>query len=163
MRRLLRILLGILLAANLAGCGISEDESRAILDRAEKAGRELSYRGIVVRRFILDGVERTTTVRVHHGTEGTRCEATLPGTNRTWSRFSKDEPEIHWLRDRDLLFASYRVVEEGVDEVAGRSACRYRLQARMPDRPCRRFWLDRETGLLLRDEGLDADGRVIEA
>jgi MucB/RseB N-terminal domain len=156
-------ILGLVLAVGIAGCGISDDESRAILDRAEKAGRELGYRGIVVRRFMLDGRERSTTVRVHHGAEGTRYEATLPGSSRTWTRFSTEEPGIHWLRDRDLLFASYRVVEEGEDLVAGRPALRYRLQARMPDRPCRRFWLDRETSLLLRDEGLDADGHVIEA
>ncbi len=163
----MRHLLGpILLATALLGvsaCGLSEDEARTILDGAERAGRENHYRGIVIRRFTLDDEERTTTVRIHHGPAGTRYEADRPGGRETWSHFSSRAPDIHWLRDRDLLLRSYRLVEEQTEVVAGRDAMRYRLKALRPDRPSRRFWLDVKTGVMLRDEGLDAAGRVIEA
>jgi len=162
MRNVLGSLILAAMLSGFAGCGISEDDARTILADAERAGRETSYRGIVVRRFTLEDEERTTTVRIHHGLSGTRYEADRPGGREAWSHFSTDAPEIHWMRDRDLLLASYRFTEQGTETVAGRETVRYLLKARLPDRPSRRFWVDRETGLMLRDEGLDADGQVYE-
>jgi hypothetical protein len=271
-----RILAPIALAALLLGsaCGPTERDARAVLEEARRAGSERSYRGIQVRRFVLDGEERTATMRIHHAPRGadlraedildpeglaekiaredgpvaralaralgspsvaprqddlaetlardvnavlgdrpladatdlagvplppdvadwveagpapdevarynrrlleaafpdeiapadggTRYEGTRPGGDGTWVHYSGRGPDVPWLSDLDLVVRSYRLLVEGEDEVAGRPAVRYRLKSRMPDRPSRRFWLDRETGLLLRDEGIDAGGRTFE-
>ena len=156
-------LVPILALLALAACGPSAEEARRVLDEAEQAGRDRSYRGIVVRTYSLDGQERTSTVRIHHAPGATLYEATLAGTDETWSHFSERSPDVHWMGQRDLLLESYDLVHEGEDRVAGRPTLRYRLRARMPDRPSRRFWLDRDTRLMLRDEGIDVAGRVFEA
>ncbi len=52
----------------------------------------------------------------------------------------------------------------GQDTVAGRGSVIVEVRApRTPSTPTRRFWIDRETGLRLRTEGVDAAGRVLSS
>ncbi|MBC8137542.1 MAG: hypothetical protein H8F28_16800 [Fibrella sp.] len=77
------------------------------------------------------------------------------------SRFTKLDKRVKELVMRlGKHLLSAQVV--GVDTVAGRTCDIVEVRAtRIPDAPTRRFWIDRETGLRLRTEEKNAQGKVL--
>ncbi|MBC7806130.1 MAG: hypothetical protein H7145_08270 [Akkermansiaceae bacterium] len=77
------------------------------------------------------------------------------------SRFTRIDKRVKELIMRlGKRFLSAQVV--GSDTVAGRVCDIVEVRAtRIPDAPTRRFWIDRETGLRLRTEEKNAQGKVL--
>ena len=62
----------------------------------------------------------------------------------------------------DELFERYEMLAEGSDRVAGHDARVFLLRPRDNLRFAQRLWAEQSTGLLLRADVLNADGRVLE-
>lgn len=131
----------------------AEAEALALLERAAQAGRRLSYSGTqYVASWGQDGSE-SALVELRHD----------PATG---SVVSGDEPvsATATLDPRMLarLSASYALAVKGPGRCTGRSASV--VEARRGDgQVAGRFWVDRRTGMLLRREVFDADGRRVRS
>jgi sigma-E factor negative regulatory protein RseB len=148
-----------------------DPEAMALLQRASMAGDTTAYQGT---QFVTSwGTHGTTTLLVdvgHLPGRGTAVEVRTtgeqPGT-RYWTRSQKratDLVQVGRVGDGALalLARNYRVSEGGRSSVAGRSALVVEAH-RGEDTIAARFWLDEQTGLVLRREVYDATGRTTSA
>ena len=148
-----------------------DTEALALLQRASIAGDTTAYQGT---QFVTSWAENgTTTLLVdvgHVPGRGTAVEVRgtgdQPGT-RYWSRSrdrATDLVQVGQAGDGALALLSrnYRVAAGGRSTVAGRSALVVEAH-RGWDTIAARFWLDEETGLVLRREVYDAEGQTTSA
>ncbi|MQA06174.1 MAG: hypothetical protein GEV07_26805 [Streptosporangiales bacterium] len=136
----------------------SEHEAVELLTKAAKAANRTAYRGVQEVRAWYGRSGCTQTLRVHHvpgrGTEITAASGTGAGrVTNVPDGLSAATPQLQ------LLTANYRVVRAGVASIAGRLA--EIVDAKSAAGEVRaRYWLDRATGLLLRRDVFDEDGRL---
>jgi sigma-E factor negative regulatory protein RseB len=171
--------------AGQAGAGevqLSSGESAAAaaLARAERAPRTVAYEGV---QFVSSwGSRRTTSMLVevrHWPAKGTAVRIRGSEGQPVREVFQGDPGDASGgvaqigQGPLGLLAANYDVVSDGDGRVAGRSAqvvAVLRQGAVGPRSPplgresaAARFWIDRETGLLLRREVYDSRGATVRA
>jgi sigma-E factor negative regulatory protein RseB len=147
-----------------------DPDAMALLERASTASDATAYQGT---QFVTSwGTHGTTTLLVdvgHLPGRGTAVEVRStgeqPGT-RYWTRSQKratDLVQVGQVGDGALALLSrnYRVSEGGRAAVAGRPA--QIVEAHREDSIAARFWLDEQTGLVLRREVYDVNGRTTSA
>jgi len=152
-------------------------EARRLLYRMVRADRTVKYIG----REIIVSRGRTMEMQVRFDPQrGMRRESVAPSgdlviddTKRSWfvsqrsRRVFESESALASLLSlwRDLLrtpFSQLRTERLGEDTVAGRTADILLVApAEGTPGPSRRFWIDRETGLRLRMEEKDPEGRIV--
>ena len=148
-----------------------DPEALALLQRASTASDTTAYQGT---QFVTTWAEHgTTTLLVdvgHLPGRGTAVEVRgtgeKPGT-RYWARSrdrATDLVQVGQAGDGALALLSrnYRVVAGGRSSVAGRPVLVVEAH-RGWDTIAARFWLDEETGLVLRREVYDEDGQTTSA
>ena len=130
----------------------SEARAVALLEQAVQAGRRLTWSGTHYAASWRDGSTWSALVELRHD----------PRSGRVETRGDSDEPAVAAtpvLDPRMLrrLAASYDVSVSGDGRCAGRDAAV--IDARRTDGALAgRFWVDRETGVLLRREVFDERG-----
>ncbi|MDA2810020.1 hypothetical protein O4J56_05165 [Nocardiopsis sp. RSe5-2] len=138
------------------------DDAMGVLRRAAKAAREQPYEGVqAISTTGPAGTEHRLVEVEHVPGAGLRVglvadaggEHPLP-PGRSSAFPALDEAML------DALAENYRVIGAGDGEVAGRSA-RIVEALRADGSAAGRFWVDRESGLPLRRESVDADGRPV--
>jgi outer membrane lipoprotein-sorting protein len=149
-----------------------------LVQRMSRAERTQAY---LAREVVQERNGRQERWVKHDPKRGTRRESVTPGGEvlidnhkRSWvflpreKRFLERESEQPRLRQieettlRRLRTGEWEVVLQGTDQIAGRPALVVRLQPkRGSEAPSYRLWLDKETGLRLRWEQQDADGRIL--
>lgn len=179
MRRLAVCLLlggvsGALIAPALAGpvggtAAIGDQSGLRLLEQAASSGQRLSWHGTQYVSFWSEDGSTSALVEVSHvagegsvlsvaptpGNEGSRVfhgEETAAATDATG--FSPTTLQ--------LLTKKYELVVEGPARVAGRQADIVAVRRRGAS-PLLRFWLDRDTRLVLRRESFDTDGRTLSS
>lgn len=149
-----------------------EDRALVLLERAAKASRRVPYQGLqFVSTWSTSGAT-SVLVRIQHLPEhGTEVEVFDTATDRGHRTYESDSSYTDTTpaglggiggAALGLLARNYRVSLEGKAKVAGRLVAI--VKARRPDgsvAAC--FWLDRESGLMLRRQVYDRDGRVMRA
>jgi len=144
-------------------------EARSLLDHAVEAAATTSYSGV---QFVSAWSSSGTTSEVvdvdHEPGRGTtvRTDGTLASPARSMTLADAGTPSIDQTGGVGLLMSHYSLSVVGEDEVAGRPADV--VVARRPGAPATapdaaRFWLDRESGLVLRREVYDRRGRTTRA
>jgi sigma-E factor negative regulatory protein RseB len=129
-----------------------------LLERSAGAARTVAYTGEIV---VQDGGETVTTTLVRVPGRGTVSTSSADGAEPVFAPDGRSGSFADEGRQLDLLGINYRVLREaGLDTtVAGRPA--EAVVAVDGDGVlAARYWLDAETGLLLRKELLDDEGAV---
>lgn len=152
-------------AAPAAGVS-GEEEALTQLARSGAAPADTAYRGVRFLSAWTAGGASTMLVHVEHSPGGGTVVNTVgahPGRDGTAFRLRAGSNSRGLARvTLELLAAQYRLALVDTAPVAGRSA--YVIEVRRGDRSLAgRFWVDRETGLLLRREIRDRRGRVVRA
>jgi sigma-E factor negative regulatory protein RseB len=172
---LLALLLGIAAGAapprqpvSWAGGVPSDARALALLERASQAPATVAYRGV---QFVSAWSERGSTSLVvdvdHRPGYGTTVHTSATTENAAAETFVPDngtEPSvIGGGTALQRLDSNYTIVMAGRRSVSGRAADL--VEARWPGsgRPAARFWLDAATGLVLRREVYDENGRTTRA
>jgi len=152
-------------------------DARRLLYRMVRADRTIKYTG----REIVVARGKTVEMQVRFDPErgmrresvGASGDIVVDDTKRSWfvspasKRVFESESALASLlsRWRDLLrtpFSQLRTERQGEDTVAGRSAeILLVAPAEGTPGPSRRFWIDKETGLRLRMEEKDPEGRIV--
>jgi hypothetical protein len=141
-----------------------EAAAMVLLVDAAQASRTLAYTGTQYVATWGPAATSTTVVEVRHAPgSGTRVRTTAetdPGDPVVLPSGELDERLLEVMRDRYVL----RLAGEG--RCTGRAASV--VEAHRPDDDggsavAGRFWVDQETGLLLRREVFDADGRRLRS
>ncbi|WP_396452164.1 sigma-E factor regulatory protein RseB domain-containing protein [Actinomadura sp.] len=138
----------------------SDPGAVGLLRAAADAAQRVPYQG---RRFLTTwNRDRSATSRVsvtHRPGEGIRYRSGTSGAGYRPESAAGDT--TGFTRDTlALLTRNYSVVRAGDSVVCGRAA--RVVEARRPDgSPAGRFWIDRETGLMLHRELIDATGRPV--
>jgi outer membrane lipoprotein-sorting protein len=153
------------------------------LFRAIGADREVSYRGTQETELVAGGEARRSRTRVlHRAPDLHRIEYLAPrdlaglvvqdegGFLRILNAAGALVRAAHpWqpgagpgLRERRLLLLrmNYRLDILGQETVVGRPADVVTLKPKAAGNPWRKLWIDRETAVVLRNEGYDAAGRL---
>lgn len=131
----------------------AEAEALALLERAAQAGRRLSYSGTQYVASWRDGQSDSALVELSHD----------PATGSTVRGGEAVSPTAT-LDPRMLtrLAASYALVVRGPGRCTGRSASV--VEARRGDgQVSGRFWVDRDSGMLLRREVFDGAGQRVHS
>jgi len=174
--------LGLVLALLAGGALAGEHSAQAWLERVNSALRELDYTGTFVYRY--DG--SMETLRIWHqarpdGGERERLHS-LTGDAReilrdgdTITRILPDSKSVvvdrreatnplNDLLPKDItsLRPYYRLQLAGQGRVAGREAVRVRIEPKDEARYGYTFWIDRDSGLLLRSDLHGDGGEVLE-
>ncbi len=152
-------------------------DARRLLYRMVRADRTVKYTGreiVVARGKTIEMQVRFDPERgMRRESVGTSGDIVVDDTKRSWfvspgsKRVFESESALASLlsRWRDLLrtpFSQLRTERQGEDTVAGRSAeILLVAPAEGTPGPSRRFWIDKETGLRLRMEEKDPDGRIL--
>ncbi len=178
-----KILLTLLLLLPVQAAHPAADEAMAELLRMNRAAAELSYEGI----FVAVSNGRVEAMQVAHqvgdmmmmkerlfALSGAPREI-VRDEDRVWCFIPDKATGVHEYRqasesgfprilpdDLARLTAHYRFETGGMDRIAGRSARQVRILPRDEYRYGYGLWADEETGLMLRSDLLDGDGRVIE-
>jgi sigma-E factor negative regulatory protein RseB len=181
-----RLALGLLVGTLLAVPGLAAADAptplaEQVLRRALAADDRQSYTGTMVLYTWATGRGDATVVRVRHRAPGqSRLEylgagqepyliIVDDGTHRwhyhpedgtafvgaSQGRFS-DAPD----QSLSLLRHNYHLQPNGTGEIAGRLVDVVELVPRGCGRPAQRFWVDRETGVILRTEQYRLDGSL---
>lgn len=147
----------------------SDPAALALLDRAALAARATAYQGV---QFVATwDAEQTTTMVVdveHLPGQGTVVQVRSTAGQPARSVFTPDRgnPVAGDLAvaggPTGLLARNYAVRTDGAGSVAGRPADVVAVR-RPAGSLAARFWLDQETGLLLRRETYDSQGRTLRA
>ncbi|MFZ5849935.1 MAG: sigma-E factor regulatory protein RseB domain-containing protein [Actinomycetota bacterium] len=147
----------------------SDPAALALLDRAALAARSTAYRGV---QFVATwDPEQTTTMVVdveHLPGQGTAVQVRSTAGQPARSVFTPDRgnPVAGDLAvaggPTGLLARNYAVRADGTGAVAGRPADVVAVR-RPTGSLAARFWLDQESGLLLRRETYDSQGRTLRA
>ena len=134
----------------------ADDEAAAVdlLTRAMRVAKTTAYRGVQKVQAWTGGRECTQTLEVSNlPGRGTYVRAEDGGS------LANAEPDGSTTRPRlRLLTDNYTVLRAGVAKVAGRWA--HIVDAKAATHVQARYWLDRATGLMLRREVFDGDGRL---
>ncbi len=165
MRRLVLVAVGTgLLLAGLPALASSEPavptaaaerDALALLGRAARAGRSLSYSGTQYVASWREGATGATLVEVAH-VPGHAAVVTAPPTAGDPTVLLTATAALD-PRLVELLAASYDLVLGDSARCTGRTASV--VEAVRDGRVAGRFWLDQASGLLLRREVYDAEGR----
>ncbi len=165
---------GLLLLLALPSLLLAED-AREHLERMSSAARELNYTGTFV--YLSEG--RLQGMRILHDVDGQGREReriiALSGPTLESIRHDDEVTRIGATRVSATAqapiqppktvarFADFYRIELGEDDrVAGREARHIRILPRDHERYARHYWVDADSGLLLRAELHDGDGRVVE-
>jgi sigma-E factor negative regulatory protein RseB len=162
--------------------GSRQQEALQWLQRVAMATQNLSYSGTFVYR---NGSQSETSRIVHFSSEGRQKEKleVLDGSPREVIR-ENDEVKCYLPESRLMIVEQrsarrtfpalppgslaglgehYSVRKGGTARVAGYDSQIVRLEPRDPWRYGHQFWVERETGLLLKAEMFDARGEVLES
>ena len=165
-----------------AAAGTATDDAKAWLLRIRDAADKRNYQGTLV---ISAGGEVSSS-RVEHYYDGQGTFERVDGLDGERRRSLRHDEQLQtlWPANRvaliehrealrpfpalpgsghEQIFASYEVKLDGQDRVAGHAARVLLLQPRDEARFAQRLWADTDSGLLLRSEVLDAQGRVLES
>lgn len=157
-------------------------DARAWLARIHAAANQGNYQGTMV--FSAGGM--LSSSRVAHFAVGAESYERLEALDGRLQRVYRHNDAVHtlWPQARiavverrtplTRLPSSMQTVEpraleqyalqaDGSDRVAGRQALVFRLQPRDAHRYAQRLWIDRDSGLMLRADVIDAEGRVLES
>jgi hypothetical protein len=156
----LLLVLGLVTLCPSSAAAQGDDESAALLllRRAMVAASTLSFQGVQVDATWTVSGMTTRMIDVRQG--GGIRSMSVHGAGRT-SRMTTSLPVRAPGQAVDLmalLAGAYTLSLAGTDEVAGRSA--RMVVVRRDSRVAARLWLDDDTGLLLRQEVWDAEGRL---
>lgn len=143
-----------------------ESGALGLLAESNEAATGVPYRGL---RFVSQWSSAGATtflVRVRHlPSRGTAVRVVGGGADDASVRYQRPSaPRLNAGGGRvlDLLGKNYELAVAGSGTVAGRPS--HVVQARRRDGSlAARFWLDRDTGLMLRREVRDRHGRVVQA
>ncbi len=147
---------------------IGDDTGTALLERAAAAAEELDYQGTQFVAFWAESGSTSAIVEVSHvAGEGSVMRMEPTPQNPAGAVFRSGgtgAPEVVGFDPATLglLTRNFETAITGGDTVAGRAVDIVAVR-RPGDSPVARFWLDRETGLVLRRESLDGDGRTLRA
>lgn len=142
------------------------DDGLALLERAARAARDLSYTGTQMVSFWSETGASSALIDITHvGGQGLLLRVAPTPQNPGGAIYddeSGEVPEVVGFANGTLrlLGSHYEVDVEGSGEVAGRGA-QVVVVSRPGSSPAARFWLDSATGLALRREVLDGAGRTI--
>ena len=144
----------------------SEVAALRLIERASGADATTAYEGT---QFVASWGSRSTShlLRVrHHPGEGTTVQmlGNGAGSARSLRQHADSVSALDNAEAMDLLTRNYDVLTSGVDSVAGREADvieAWRRDAAGRAYPAARFWLDRDSGVLLRRESYNATGRTV--
>ena len=146
--------------------GATRDDGLALLERAARAARDLSYSGTQMVSLWSETGSSSALIEVTHvGGQGLllRVAATpqTPG-GAMYDDESGEVPDVVGFANGtlDLLASHYEVRVAGPGEVAGRRAHVVAV-SRPGSSAAARFWIDRATGLPLRRQVLDGAGRTV--
>lgn len=148
---------------------VVEPEAWRLLERAAEAPQRTTYEGT---QFVSAWASDSTTSQVlrvsHSPGGGTTWQPAGRGTHRPAAVHTSShaaDPSILGVGAVGLMARHYSLAVAGAARVAGRSADV--VEARRPgqdaDEVVARYWLDAETGLVLRREVYDARGRTTRA
>jgi sigma-E factor negative regulatory protein RseB len=146
----------------------SDPEALRLLRGAEGAARTTPYEGTqFVTAWSRSGMATTSLVKVVHiPGDGTHMRVQSTTADQGGQMFEADDSEHtggltgYTPKMLDLLARNYAVVRAGQGEVSGRPTSV--IEARRPDGSAAgRFHIDRQTGLMLRRELLDQQGREV--
>jgi sigma-E factor negative regulatory protein RseB len=144
----------------------ASDDAYALLQRASRAAQELTYRGTQMVSYWSPTGSTSALVDVTHvGGEGLRVRV-RPTPQSPGGAVYDDEsgglPDVVGFANGTLtlLAKHYEIAVEGSGEVAGRRATVVAVR-RPATSPTARFWIDQVTGLALRREVLDNEGRTV--
>jgi hypothetical protein len=146
----------------------SDPEALRLLRNAENAAHTTPYEGSqFISSWSRSGMATTSLVKVAH-IPGSGTQVRVQGTTADVGGqvFETDDTQQtggltgYTPRMLDLLSRNYAVVRAGQDKVCGRPT--FVVEARRADGSAAgRFYLDRQTGLMLRREVLDQQGREV--
>lgn len=129
-----------------------------LLERSAAASRSVAYTGQVV---VQDGADVVTTTLVHVPGRGTVSTAAAEGAEPVFAPDGRSGSFADEGRQLDLLGINYRVLREaGLDTTVAGRAAEAVVAVDGDGVLAARYWLDAETGLLLRKELLDDQGAV---
>jgi sigma-E factor negative regulatory protein RseB len=157
------------------------EDTLAMLERMAEASAQLNYDGV----FVYRRVDATDSMRlIHRSAQEGEVErlVSLTGQSREVVRDSRGvrcflpaTGEVSVARDRprplmpteisrswSRIAQHYNFSLVGEDRVAGRVTRVIAVQPRSNDRYGYRFWTDSETGLLLRSELVNLEGKALE-
>lgn len=146
----------------------SDPEALRLLRNAESAARTTPYEGTqFITAWSRSGMATTSLVKVTHVPgDGTRMRVQSTTADQGGQMFEADDSQHsggltgYTPKMLDLLERNYAVVGAGQGEVSGRPTSV--IEARRADGTAAgRFHIDRQTGLMLRRELLDQQGREV--
>jgi sigma-E factor negative regulatory protein RseB len=144
----------------------TDGRAMRLLDRASVAGARTAYRGTAfVSAWTATGTTSVVVDVQHQVGAGTRVRSVGTARNPAMDTHLPDRgarPSI----DSDvlgLLAHHYDVVAAGSAQVAGRPTDLVEARRTGTSSLAARFWLDRATGLVLRREVYDGNGRITRA
>lgn len=147
----------------------SDPEALRRLRYAETAARTTAYEGTqFITAWSRSGMATTSLVKVAHVPgDGTNMTVESTTADQGGQMFEADDPGSgggltgYTPKMLDLLARNYAVVRAGQGEVSGRQTDV--IEARRTDGTAAgRFHIDRQTGLMLRRELLDQQGREVD-
>ncbi len=146
----------------------SDPTAMRLLARASSAPQTVSYRGL---QFVSAWSKKGSTGLVVHVVHrpGSGTTVTAPATawtpaERTHLAADGTVPSLlGGASTLSLLSSHYSLTRQGSGSVAGRPADVVVATRPRAASPAARFWLDRETGLVLRREVYDESGRITRA
>jgi hypothetical protein len=165
--------LGALVAGAPARASVTPDPARAghdepralrLLDRAASAAVTRSWRGTQYTGSWRDGVQSSSVLEVRHvPAVGSTITVLAPAAQ---AGRSSSPPDLLDTRLLALLADRYALVVVGAGSCAGRPARVVEAHRRGQDGPAAvagRFWIDDASGLVLRYEVLDEQGRTVRS
>ena len=151
-----------------AAAAIGDQTGAALLESAARAAESLDYQGTQFVAFWSEAGSTSAIVEVSH-VAGEGAVMRLEPTPQTpagavFRSGGEGAPEVVGFDPAtlSLLHRNFETALLGSDTVAGRAADIVAVR-RPGESPVARFWLDRETRLVLRREVLDGDGRTLRA
>ena len=140
-----------------AGLPSTEAEAIALLERAADAGRRLTYSGTQYVASWRGSTSSSTLVELEHDPAAGSVLSAVGGDAEGVTSTAVLDPRM-----LQRLVSEYDLDVRGPGRCTGRSASV--VEARTAEgQVAGRFWVDRETGVLLRREVFDDDGRRIRS
>lgn len=151
------------------GVPVVQEQARRLLARAAAAPTTTAYHGV---QFVSAWTSEGTTSEVvdvdHDPSQGTtvHSDGTSAAPARSMTLLAGGVPSIAGGGAVGVLAAHYSLAVVGSEQVAGRDVdvvAARRPDATPGDHDTARFWLDRQSGLVLRREVYDERGRATRA
>lgn len=157
------------------------DDVASLLKKITSADRELNYQGV----FIMRKADRIISMRVSHAADDGRIRENLESLNGESHRIIRDNDKYYTIHpDRktvriskghvrtelhpalpenlDKLAAYYDIERLRDDRIADHDTAVLKLKPRDDYRYGYQYWVDADTGVLLRCDMLDQDNKAIE-